>query len=194
MHCLPPYVHNIILHTTCCFATSGLPDTHVSQPSLGTPLPHFCLHCVYLYTKCHIVLKPSHLLPYRPRNPKSVNNFVQRVAGTEMHAMCIMLQGDACSYSHGVYECWLHPAKYRTQLCKDGGQCRRPVCFFAHSVPELRSPTYTWDSSEVSLYVLTGYHFCKSSQVDLQHTLDIALFAKRHSCAQAVAVTVLHAI
>ena len=59
-------------------------------------------------------------------------------------------QGDACTYSHGVYECWLHPAKYRTQLCKDGAQCRRPVCFFAHSVSELRSPTYTWENGEVS--------------------------------------------
>jgi len=62
-------------------------------------------------------------------------------------ALCT--QGDSCTYSHGVYECWLHPAKYRTQLCKDGAQCRRPVCFFAHSVSELRSPTYTWDNAEV---------------------------------------------
>lgn len=66
----------------------------------------------------------------------------------------MLLQGDVCTYSHGVYECWLHPAKYRTQLCKDGAQCRRPVCFFAHSVSELRSPTYTWDSSEV-LYLVS---------------------------------------
>lgn len=50
------------------------------------------------------------------------------------------LKGDGCSYSHGVYECWLHPAKYRTQLCKEGGKCRRPVCFFAHSVVDLRQP------------------------------------------------------
>lgn len=62
--------------------------------------------------------------------------------------LCLM--GDACTYSHGVYECWLHPAKYRTQLCKDGGQCRRPVCFFAHSVSELRSPTYTWENGETN--------------------------------------------
>lgn len=53
----------------------------------------------------------------------------------------ICLRGDACSYSHGVYEAWLHPAKYRTQLCKEGLQCRRPVCFFAHSLEDLRQPT-----------------------------------------------------
>eukprot|EP00210_Caulerpa_lentillifera_P005105 g4877.t1 len=54
------------------------------------------------------------------------------------------LRGDSCSYAHGVFECWLHPSKFRTQLCKDGNKCRRPVCFFAHSLMELRSPTYTW--------------------------------------------------
>lgn len=54
----------------------------------------------------------------------------------------ICLRGDACSYSHGVYECWLHPAKYRTQLCKEGPYCRRPVCFFAHNVHDLRQPTH----------------------------------------------------
>jgi hypothetical protein len=53
----------------------------------------------------------------------------------------ICLRGDACPYSHGVYEAWLHPAKYRTQLCKEGHQCRRPVCFFAHSLSDLRQPT-----------------------------------------------------
>lgn len=56
----------------------------------------------------------------------------------------ICMRGDACPYSHGVYECWLHPAKYRTQLCKEGPACRRPVCFFAHSVADLRQPTHVW--------------------------------------------------
>jgi hypothetical protein len=25
-------------------------------------------------------------------------------------------RGDACPYSHGVFECWLHPSRYRTQV------------------------------------------------------------------------------
>ncbi|CAL5371653.1 unnamed protein product [Camellia sinensis] len=29
-------------------------------------------------------------------------------------------RGDLCEYAHGVFECWLHPAQYRTRLCKDG--------------------------------------------------------------------------
>lgn len=47
-------------------------------------------------------------------------------------------RGDACEYAHGVFECWLHPARYRTQPCKDGTCCRRRVCFFAHTPEQLR--------------------------------------------------------
>lgn len=47
-------------------------------------------------------------------------------------------KGDACEYAHGVFECWLHPARYRTQPCKDGPHCKRRVCFFAHSPEQLR--------------------------------------------------------
>ncbi|XP_047060426.1 zinc finger CCCH domain-containing protein 2-like [Lolium rigidum] len=48
-------------------------------------------------------------------------------------------RGDGCDYAHGVFECWLHPARYRTQPCKDGTACRRRVCFFAHTPDQLRS-------------------------------------------------------
>ncbi|KAK9831241.1 hypothetical protein WJX74_008990 [Apatococcus lobatus] len=48
-------------------------------------------------------------------------------------------RGDACPYAHGVFECWLHPSRYRTQLCKDGTKCTRDVCFFAHNLRELRT-------------------------------------------------------
>ncbi|GFY90466.1 CCCH-type zinc finger protein with ARM repeat domain-containing protein [Actinidia rufa] len=54
-------------------------------------------------------------------------------------------RGDMCEYAHGVFECWLHPAQYRTRLCKDGTSCERRVCFFAHTPEELRP-----------LYVSTG--------------------------------------
>lgn len=39
-----------------------------------------------------------------------------------------------------MFECWLHPARYRTQLCSDGLGCKRRVCFFAHQESELRKP------------------------------------------------------
>ncbi|KAK7319922.1 hypothetical protein RJT34_04651 [Clitoria ternatea] len=47
-------------------------------------------------------------------------------------------KGDTCEFAHGVFECWLHPARYRTQPCKDGTSCRRRVCFFAHTPEQLR--------------------------------------------------------
>ncbi|KAL2940413.1 Zinc finger CCCH domain-containing protein 30 [Bienertia sinuspersici] len=57
-------------------------------------------------------------------------------------------RGDLCEYAHGVFECWLHPAQYRTRLCKDGTSCNRRVCFFAH-VPEELRPLYVSTGSAV---------------------------------------------
>ena len=48
-------------------------------------------------------------------------------------------RGDTCTFAHGVFECHLHPNRYRTQLCTDGLNCRRRVCFFAHQECELRA-------------------------------------------------------
>lgn len=47
-------------------------------------------------------------------------------------------KGDSCEFAHGVFECWLHPDRYRTQPCKDGPNCPRRVCFFAHFPDQLR--------------------------------------------------------
>ncbi|CAA6662886.1 unnamed protein product [Spirodela intermedia] len=43
-------------------------------------------------------------------------------------------RGDLCEYAHGVFECWLHPAQYRTRLCKDGTGCTRRVAS-SHTLP-----------------------------------------------------------
>ncbi|KAK4781210.1 hypothetical protein SAY87_017316 [Trapa incisa] len=51
-------------------------------------------------------------------------------------------KGETCKFAHGVFECWLHPARYRTQPCKDGMSCRRRVCFFAHKPEQLRVITH----------------------------------------------------
>ncbi|XP_010453982.1 PREDICTED: zinc finger CCCH domain-containing protein 66-like [Camelina sativa] len=57
-------------------------------------------------------------------------------------------RGDTCEYAHGIFECWLHPAQYRTRLCKDETNCSRRVCFFAHKPEELR-PLYPSTGSGV---------------------------------------------
>ena len=48
-------------------------------------------------------------------------------------------RGDLCEYAHGIFESWLHPTQYKTRLCKEGTNCMRRVCFFAHTSNELRS-------------------------------------------------------
>ncbi|KAJ7974843.1 Zinc finger CCCH domain-containing protein [Quillaja saponaria] len=47
-------------------------------------------------------------------------------------------KGDLCEFAHGVFESWLHPSRYRTQACNAGDLCQRKVCFFAHTVEQLR--------------------------------------------------------
>ncbi|KAJ9177090.1 hypothetical protein P3X46_012342 [Hevea brasiliensis] len=47
-------------------------------------------------------------------------------------------RGDTCEFAHGVFEIWLHPSRYRTEACKDGKNCKRKICFFAHSARQLR--------------------------------------------------------
>ncbi|KAF5743619.1 putative Zinc finger C-x8-C-x5-C-x3-H type family protein [Tripterygium wilfordii] len=50
-------------------------------------------------------------------------------------------RGDTCEFAHGVFEYWLHPARYRTRACNANHLCRRKVCFFAHTPEQLRSET-----------------------------------------------------
>ncbi|KAF8365100.1 hypothetical protein HHK36_032897 [Tetracentron sinense] len=80
-------------------------------------------------------------------------------------------QGDSCEYAHGVFECWLHPAQYRTRLCKDETGCTRRVCFFAHKPEELR-PLYSSTGSAV----LTPRSFSTStSSLDMAAMSPLAL-------------------
>lgn len=57
-------------------------------------------------------------------------------------------KGDGCEFAHGVFESWLHPAQYKTRLCKDETGCSRKVCFFAHKPEELR-PLYASTGSAI---------------------------------------------
>ncbi|GAB4858862.1 Zinc finger CCCH domain-containing protein, partial [Ancistrocladus abbreviatus] len=50
-------------------------------------------------------------------------------------------KAEFCEFAHGVFEYWLHPARYRTRPCTSGSLCKRKVCFFAHSDSQLRPET-----------------------------------------------------
>lgn len=54
------------------------------------------------------------------------------------HGKCAA--GDRCPFSHNTFELSLHPERYKTTLCSLGGNCNRDICFFAHSISELRTP------------------------------------------------------
>ncbi|KAI7835934.1 hypothetical protein COHA_010168 [Chlorella ohadii] len=62
------------------------------------------------------------------------------IACPDMKKTGSCIRGEKCPYAHNVFEYWLHPTRYRTQLCNDGPMCRRGICFFAHSLEELRVP------------------------------------------------------
>ena len=72
------------------------------------------------------------------RDPRTHN--YTGIACPDMKKMGNCIRGDRCPYAHNVFEYWLHPTRYRTQLCNDGPVCRRSICFFAHSLDELRVP------------------------------------------------------
>jgi len=99
-------------------------------------------------------------------------------------------RGEACEFSHGVFECWLHPSRYRTEACKDGKNCKRKICFFAHTPRQLRvlllpppSPSHTppqkynkkccsfchccSNSSSPTSTLLSGPHFSSSNSPPL---------------------------
>ena len=59
---------------------------------------------------------------------------------TDIKKGSVCPRGDLCPYAHNVFEYWLHPTRYRTQLCNDGPGCARSFCFFAHSLDQLRNP------------------------------------------------------
>ncbi|PRW44495.1 Zn-finger CCCH type isoform A [Chlorella sorokiniana] len=74
----------------------------------------------------------------RRRDP-SIHNYTGIACPSMKKEGCCAF-GDHCPYAHNVFEYWLHPTRYRTQLCNDGSNCKRKICFFAHSLDELRVP------------------------------------------------------
>ncbi|PIA35179.1 hypothetical protein AQUCO_03600085v1 [Aquilegia coerulea] len=70
-------------------------------------------------------------------------------------------RGETCEFAHGVFECWLHPARYRTHACKDGRSCTRKVCFFAHTPRQLRVLPISCESQCSSPTIITNpNHSC----------------------------------
>jgi hypothetical protein len=102
--------------------------------------PHDYLSCPYVH--------PGEKA--RRRDPRTHQALT--CPGTKRSGRCS--RGVNCPYAHGVFELWLHPARYRTQLCTDGTSCTRRVCFFAHTPEQLRAPTSAAEALEGSTLAL----------------------------------------
>ncbi|KAJ4749753.1 Zinc finger CCCH domain protein [Rhynchospora pubera] len=85
------------------------------------------------WTDCHF-LHPGEKA--RRRDPRKFVYSGKPCANFKKQGQCE--NGDKCHFAHGVFETWLHPDKYKTQMCRDGRNCDRKVCFFAHSKEEMR--------------------------------------------------------
>ncbi|KAJ3671066.1 hypothetical protein LUZ60_008492 [Juncus effusus] len=86
----------------------------------------------------------------RRRDPKRYVYSSKPCTEFRKHGQCE--NGDTCQFAHGVFESWLHPEKYKTQLCRDGLACGRKVCFFAHFPGELRGDNCVVVSSPKSVF------------------------------------------
>lgn len=60
-------------------------------------------------------------------------------------------RGDDCPFTHSLFEYWLLPSRFKTQLCSKRDACRRTFCFFAHDESELREPPRSDDSLSVGV-------------------------------------------
>ncbi|KAL6008441.1 Zinc finger CCCH domain-containing protein 54 [Asimina triloba] len=83
------------------------------------------------------------------------------IACPEFRGQGACRKGNSCEFAHGVFEFWLHPARYRTRACKAGRECQRKVCFFAHTPEQLRSSAGTkyrcgCEEAEKELVVVVG--------------------------------------
>lgn len=99
----------------------------------GRREPHDWLHCPFAHEGERSVR----------RDPRAFKYSASACPAMKEFRVCP--QGQYCSRSHNVYECGLHPDRYRTQMCLLGNECKRPACFFAHTTDQLRAPPPTED-------------------------------------------------
>lgn len=78
-------------------------------------------------------------------------------------------RGDSCKYAHNDFEYWLHPARYKTEYCKQGPGCRRKICFFAHRPEEIRTaPTVVFTKQGPFIDSATTARNKQRSEIDAE--------------------------
>eukprot|EP00803_Ostreobium_quekettii_P009972 evm.model.scf_3072.1 EVM.evm.TU.scf_3072.1 scf_3072:5480-10677(+) len=133
-----------VLGTGVC-AKGGQAENQMDCPAYGTD--EFRMYC-FKVTPCAKTF--SHdwtLCPFAHPGEKARRRDPLRcsyaaIACIDMKKNGTCPRGDCCPYAHNVFEYWMHPTRYRTQICKDGPNCDRSICFFAHRLEELRVPPH----------------------------------------------------
>lgn len=106
------------------------------------------LHLNSQHTACLAMIGHERRHPgYNSRRGGACLKYVH-TAGAELRALLRLLwfvclqtgacaQGVNCTLAHSVFESWLHPSRFRTQLCCFGSSCKRRICFFGEGGGQL---------------------------------------------------------
>ncbi|GBF94193.1 hypothetical protein Rsub_06463 [Raphidocelis subcapitata] len=129
----------------------GAPLEQQEAPKERAPLPYgdeFMMHC-YKVVECD---NPEHTRDDWDMCPFAhVGEVVtRRPPQTHLPKLCpkarrACRKGRACVHAHNCFELWLHPSRFKTELCSHGARCDRPLCFFAHYDYEIRRPSPSAD-------------------------------------------------
>jgi hypothetical protein len=125
-----------LLHTAQVSNRSNHPTYHQRYrcvPQLSMVPPLICLLCNDLV---HNSKWSASIFHVRVQQFSARTYELPSVAALWMFFYCFQGvscgRGVDCPFAHSVYEYWLHPTRFRTQMCKKGNQCNRTLCFFAH--------------------------------------------------------------
>lgn len=92
-------------------------------------------------------------------------------------------RGDDCPCTHSLFEYWLHPTRFKTEICSRGSRCNRPFCFFAHKQSEIRKPNFRVQMQGITCEPMQ--HHLTSSSMTGSHLNSHCMH--RVSCAAAAA-------
>jgi hypothetical protein len=102
---------------------------------------HDWTQCNFKHDKERAIRRDHRIYLYKPIMCHYIEN--KKKENPNVEPICP--KGNNCEFAHNIFEVYMHPDKYRTEMCKYGVNCKRneeSVCFFAHNPGELRIVGY----------------------------------------------------
>lgn len=133
LRCIQPQLHTCVGCLFDMMAPGGLGLCDVDRPETetGLTMPTFPIHpsiCTHTHTRVCKHIQPCVHVCARPCT-------VDRTTYGCAWAVPCMSHIHNCALPHTLSN---HVCRYRTQLCNDGINCNRKICFFAHTAEDLR--------------------------------------------------------